>query len=197
MTDRRARLQPVLDCAGTISISSAARGASRRASSKSKQIAVLPLVPDAVGCSRRRLSTTRWRGIGVPELAQRHPARRAAHRAMGRDPEAGWHRRADAPRSRAVGLGTTMAAIGAGDRIIAAAQGHVSMTRVRVYAQLAGEAAGDAIAQADGSADSEAAVSRAAARLRRAAKISPARGAQRAAQAPAGTARSAGRPLTS
>jgi hypothetical protein len=41
-----------------------------------------------------------------------------------------------------------MAAMGAGDRIIAAALGHVSLSAVRVYASLAGETARDAVAQA-------------------------------------------------
>jgi integrase len=115
--------------------------------SKSKRITVLPLIPDAVAILRRRLTYR----AGEPWV---FPSSRSAtgHVVQPKVPWAEILKKAgiegltrhDLRRS----LGTTMAKMGAGDRIIAAALGHVSMSAVRVYAQLAGEVARDAVAQA-------------------------------------------------
>ena len=114
--------------------------------SKSKRTTALPLVPDAVDILRRRLAqrTSEW------VFPSNHS--RSGHVSSCREP---WSQvlehagiegltRHDLRRS----LATMMAAMGTGDRIIAAALGHTSLSAVKVYTHLAGEIARDAVVQA-------------------------------------------------
>jgi integrase len=115
--------------------------------SKSKRTTALPLVPDAVAILRHRLT----KRAGEPWVFPSQHSR-TGHVGSCRKAWAGVLERAgiegltrhDLRRS----LGTTMAAMGAGDRIIAAALGHVSLSAVRVYTHLAGELARDAVTEA-------------------------------------------------
>src|SRR5262249_32277339 len=117
------------------------------ACSKSGKTTVLPLVPDAVAILRKRLAER----AGEPWV---FPSSRSAtgHVVQPKVPWAGILKQAgitgltrhDLRRS----LATIMAGRGAGDRIIAAALGHTSLSAVKVYTHLAGESARAAMTDA-------------------------------------------------